>query len=281
MSLLYSSQYFDGVFSSQATGCPSLTIVAGAHSRNFPYYGDAPWDNVLLSIDGQHYQQTVRQPGLVRFNVDLTVEKGTTVSIVIIDGPLVSVHSGEEVPARVELRFIARSQTVRQEGKRYNLFDFAWVPGLRWHPFSIDSGEATVALNGKQSFFPTVTGAIEHGLQSNFRADRFAFFYDYLAVVSAGEAYTYVSYRTRPCGTGLFANILDWYMARFASTNVTFREGREIQGNDRQFGDPTKAEVVFENNVFLKKARLRRQLVVCRDGLGASATGLREIFELI
>ena len=54
-----------------------------------------------------------------------------------------------------------------------------------------------------------------------------------------------------------------------------------MKGNDRQVGDPAKAEVVFENAVFLKKAKLRRQLVVCHDGFGASATGLREIFEVI
>lgn len=282
MCLLYSSQYFDGVFSSKAPGCPSLTLVAGTHSRNFPYYNEPPWDNVLLSLNGEQYQQTVRQPGLVRFEIDPTVEKGTTAALVIIDGPLISVRSGEEVAAHVEIRIVVRSQSVRQEGKRYNVFDFAWVPGLRWHPFSVESGEATVALNGKQSLFPTVAGAIEHGVQSNLRADQFAFFYDYLAVVQpAREGYTYVSYRTRPCGTGLFANILDRYLARFASSNVTFREGKQMEGDDRQVGDPAKTEVLFENTVFLKKAKLRRQLVVCRDRFGASATGLREIFEVV
>jgi hypothetical protein len=128
-----------------------------------------------------------------------------------------------------------------------------------------------------------VAGQIEHGQQSNLRAKNFAYYYDYQALVRPSPtAYAYVCFKAHALSSGLFGRTLDRYLVRYASEELTLANGLAVQGNHfavRSCGREDKCMVLFENQVELKLATLRRQLVATRDGDNASLTGLREIFE--
>jgi hypothetical protein len=280
MSLLYQSEYCNSVVAAVGTDGMRLSLVAGSHGRNFPYFGEYPWDNVLLCVGEQKFQKTLRNGSLVRFHLDTSMDHGKENCSMVLDGSLISITLGKELPVHVEINMVAMSFPARQEGKEYNLLDITWMPGLRWHPFRIESGVAKVQVGGEQWVFDHAAGHIEHGLQSNFRSDNFAFYYDYQALVRPGsDAYTYVSFQTHALGRQLFSRLLDRYLVRFASEELTFLEGEIAQGNPHRVALSGDVAVLLENVVDLKLCRLRRQLVGCHDNSGAFLTGLREIFE--
>jgi hypothetical protein len=280
MPLLYQSEYFNSVIAAVRADGMRLSLVAGSHGTNFPYFGEDPWDNVLICVGDQQFQQTLRNRSLVRFDIDTSVGQERENCSLVLDGSLISVKMGQEVPVHVQINMIALSFPARQEGNEYNLLGISWVPGLRWHPFSIQSGVATVRIGDEQWVFDHARGQIEHGLQSNFRSASFAFYYDYQALVQPGvDAYTYLSFQTHALGRQVFSRLLDQYLIRFASEELTFLDGEVVQGNPHQVGISGDVAVLFENFVDLKLCRLRRQLVGCHDKSGAFLTGLREIFE--
>ena len=280
MSLLYQSEYFNSVIAAVRADGMRLSLVAGSHGTNFPYFGEDPWDNVLICVGDQQFQQTLRNRSLVRFDIDTSMGQEKENCSLVLDGSLISVKMGKELPVHVQINMVAISFPARQEGKECNLLDISWVPGLRWHPFSIKSGVATVQIGDEQWVFDHACGQIEHGMQSNFRSDSFAFYYDYQALVRPGtEAYTYLSFQTHALGHQVFSRLLDQYLIRFASEELTFLDRGVVQGNPHQVGISGDITVLFENFVDLKLCRLRRQLVGCHDKSGGFLTGLREIFE--
>jgi hypothetical protein len=280
MSFLYQAEYFNSVVAAVRADGMRFSLVAGTHGESFPYFGEDPWDNVLLCVGDQKLQQTLRNRSLVRFDIDASLDRGKENCSLVLDGSLTSVESGKELPVHIQIDMVAMSFPARQEGKEYNLLDVSWLPGLRWHPFSIQSGVATVQVGDEQWVFDHATGQIEHGLQSNFRSESFAFYYDYQALVRPGaNAYTYLSFQTHALGRGFFSRLLNQYLTRFASEELTFLDGKVVRGNPHQVGISDDLAVLFENVVDLKLCRLRRQFVGCHDKSGGFLTGLREIFE--
>jgi hypothetical protein len=91
--------------------------------------------------------------------------------------------------------------------------------------------------------------------------------------------YTYLSFRTHACDRGVFGSLLESYLNRFASEDFTLFDGKSVDGNHHGTGVSGDVTVLFENVVNLKRAKLRRQFVVCHDDVGAPLTGIREIFE--
>jgi hypothetical protein len=75
MSLLYQSEYFDSVVSSEVASTPQFTLVAGTHTNDFPYWGDEPLDNVLLRVADERLEQTLRSQTLVRLRLGRAAER--------------------------------------------------------------------------------------------------------------------------------------------------------------------------------------------------------------
>ena len=283
MPFIYETEYVNSVFSGMNREGVRLDLIAGTHRKDFPYYGDAPWDNVLLSVDSRRIQQTVRLPGLIRFDPYPGTLDGTCSCHLTINGLTTFVDSQQQIEIDLQMDMVLVSLRARQEAKHYNFLDIRKIPGLRWHPFVIERAQAAVRIGEEQWLFENVTGQIEHGQQSNLRAKNFAYYYDYQALVCPGPtAYTYVCFKTHALSSGRFGRTLDRYLVRYASEELTLANGLAVQGNQHQVrsgGREDNCTVLFENQVELKLATLRRQLVATRDGENASLTGLREIFE--
>ncbi len=283
MPFLYETEYVNSVFAGINNDGVRLDLIAGTHGKDFPYYGDEPWDNILLSIDSRRIQQTVRVPGLVRFEPDLGTIDGTSHARLTIKGPITLVDSHQQIDLDLEIDMALVSFRARQEAKRYNFLDIRKIPGLRWQPFVTERARARVRIEEQHWVFENITGQIEHGQQSNLCAKSFAYYYDYQTLVRPSPTtYVYVCFTTHALSSGLFGRTLDRYLVRYASEELTLANGFAVQGNQhgvRSCGREDNCTVLFENQVELKLATLRRQLVATRDGENASLTGLREIFE--
>jgi hypothetical protein len=285
MCFLYQSEYVDSVFAGINRDGVRLDLIAGTHHKDFPYYGDEPWDNILLSVDSRRIQQTVRVPGLVRFNPYLGTIDGTCDARLTVKGPAIFVDSHRQIDVDLQIDMTLVSLPARQEAKRYNFLDIRKIPGLRWHPFVTERAQGAVGIGKQQWLFENLTGQVEHGQQSNLRAKNFAYYYDYQALVRPSPtAYVYVCFKTHALSSGLFGRALDRYLVRYASEELTLTNGLAVQGNQYAVQSCEREDncaVLFENQVELKLATLRRQLVATRDGESATLTGPREIYETL
>jgi hypothetical protein len=274
----YRAEYVNGVFRAQCDSGETLIMVAGSHSENFPYFGDAPWDNVLLVVGENRYQQTVRSPGLVQFQFDTSLENQSGPATIQISGDLIDVSTGAPVTVSLNLEGIVTGFAIRQEGR---LLD--GLPGLVWHPFELNEAAGELRIGSTDRRLTLGSGQIEQGKESNFKSPLFAFYYDFVSIAKAApENFEYVWFQTHALDHSWFGKLLDDYLTRHASEEITFSDGNQTGGNPQNVIRPQKSDsavVVVENRVALKLATLRRQLIQTTDSAGDALFGMREIFE--
>ena len=115
--------------------------------------------------------------------------------------------------------------------------------------------------------------------------NEFAFYFDYLSAVNLESSpYEYVWFETHALDQSILGKLLDDYLVRYASEELTFQGGELMCGNAGGVVRPAKEDdsvVVLENRVQLKLAMLRRQLIRTRTSTGQSLSGLREVFKRI
>ena len=278
MSVLYEAEYINTVLKAVNQSGESLELVAGSHSRNFPYFQDEPWDNVLLAVGAARYEQTIRSQGLVGFEFNTNLENQSAAGRIEIAGSLNDASGGPAANVQLVIEGDITGFEARQEGR---LFD--GLPGMRWHPFALTAGTARLQLGSLSLQFSTVAGQIEHGKLNNLDGDEFAFDYDYLSAVNLESSpYEYVWFETHALDQSILGKLLDDYLVRYASEELTLQDGELLCGNPGGVVRPAKEDdsvVLLENRVPLKLAVLRRQLVRTRGSSGVTLSGLREIFE--
>jgi phospholipase C len=278
LGLEYEAEYRNGSFRALCESGEELIFVAGSHNQNFLYFGDAPWDNVLLLIGRDRYQQTVRTPGLVQLQFDTELENSPGPAMIAISGTLQ--RSLGAAPVSVNLRIAG---TVRGFSPRNEGLISEGGPGFMWHAFEFSSGSGEALIGSTRLAIVAASGQMEHGRVKNFKASAFAFYWDYLSVVQAPSwPYEYVRFQAHAIKQTGFGKLLESYLSKHAVAEVTSESGLETDGNPHGVVRPDNADssvVIIENEVPLKLAILRRQLIRTTAGAGEELFGLREIFE--
>lgn len=282
----YRSTYKNMVVSGETAAGDEFALIAGTHAPDFPFYGDRPWDNGLLYLGGEGYHFTHRVQGRA-LALEIDTESARSTGRIRYDGEMKPAEGGD--PVRVELSIPVRVDRhgKHQLGRPYAFLGGAMAEkfaGMRWRPYELEAGGGSISVaNGPSADVANLHGEIEHGHLVNFKVDRFAFSYDYVSLAAPGDdGYTFIDFRAEPLDpSGVIGYLLDEYMKRFASATVTL-DGESYDENIYDVDRPPQRDasvVLFENEVDLELAVLRRQMIRTRDARGNVLYGLREIFE--
>lgn len=278
---VYRASYVDLVLSAESPR-GTVTLVAGAHTRGFPYFDTEPWDNCLLRIGDDGYTFTGRTPGAslrFEFDVDQDAPRGK----IWFDGEMRSARDGTQVPIELELEIALVPRPTRLLGESYNFLELDDMLGLAWTPYELSGARGTVRIDGDEIALDGIRGACERGRLTNLKAHAFAIKYEYVAVACPGDdGYGIINFTSHALhGDGVLGTALDWYLRRSASALLTLERGKLTDGNPRGVYCPPQDDpmvALFENEVDLGPAVLRRQMIETRDHSGRRVFGLREIF---
>ena len=281
--IFFDSEYVNMAMAGE-TGSGDFALIAGSHDADFPYWGTQPWDNGLLLVAGEGYHFTHRtQRVALVIDANLGQEHGS--GEIRYQGLMERASDGEQVEVDLSIPMKLTRFGIYQLGKRYNFLDCEKIPGMSWQPFQIEAETATVQIEGSDPIEITgINGELENGIVSNLRAADFALSYDYVSVAAPGDnGYGFVDFVSHPLyRNGVLGDILEWYMVRYASESLTLYDGQVYDGNAFDVYRPPQGDatvVLFENNVDLGLANLRRQMIATTDSWGTTLYGLREIFE--
>jgi hypothetical protein len=261
-----------------------VALIAGSHSKDFPYYGTEPWDNGLLLVDGEGYFFTHRRQGEY-LTIDLDTHSEVSDGQILYSGPMIRSSDNAEVRVTISFPIHATQMRARQLGKQYNFLDIEEIPGMRWQPYLMEGATGSVQIGEDEVVqVKNLRGEIEEGITSNLRAEEFAFSYDYISVARPGEdGYAFVDFVSHALDPeSTIGALLEPIISLAASASVTLENGEDIKGNVHDVRRPSQSDssvVLFETSVDLGLADLRRQMIQTQDGDGKMLYGLREIFE--
>lgn len=292
-TLLFESAYRNFVLAGRSP-VGDVALVAGTHSRSFPYVGTAPWDNGLLWVGGRGYHFSHRANGghlIIRADLGAGPSSGT----ITYRGPMTRAADGTHVHVDLRLSVALAPQPPRQLGRLSEWLIQRWGVGspwsgggaslgMRWRPASL-SGNGTISVGGSEPVVVDgIAGELEDGQTRSFASPRLAFAYDYVALAAPEpHGYAFVDFVSHALDRSTaLGRALDAYVSRTASVSITIAGTTAQAGNVRSVVRPPAADgsvVLFENRVDLSLAVLRRQMIVSRDGAGRTLYGLREIFE--
>jgi hypothetical protein len=278
---IYEASYVDLVLSAESAR-GTVALVAGSHTRSFPYVETEPWDNCLLLIGDAGYTFNGRTQG-ASLHFEFDVEQPAPQGTIRFDGEMRSASDGQ--PAQIELEIaiaLARLPT-RLLGESYNFLELDGMVGMRYTPYGLSGEAGRVRVAGAEVALGKIRGACERGMLTNLQAQDFALKYEYVGVACPGDdGYGMVNFTSHTLfDGGLLRSALDCYLRKSASALMTIEDGKLTDGNPHGVYCPPQddpAVVLFENEVDLGPAVLQRQMIKTRDRAGRALHGLREIF---
>lgn len=277
----YRSSYVDLVLEANSPR-GTVTLVAGSHTQHFPYFGTEPWDNCLFRVADAGYTFTGRVQGAaLRFDFDL--EQPAPRGVIRFTGEMRRAGDGAPVAIELELPIALTPLRTRLLGEPYNVLELEGALGLAWAPFELTGDAGRLRIAGAELAVTGIRGVCERGVLTNLDARDFAIKYDYVAVACPGDdGYGVIDFTSHALHRdGLFGSALDWYLRKSASAQLTIDHGKLTDGNPRGVYSPPQedaAALLFETEVDLGAATLRRQMIATRDRSGRALHGLREIF---
>lgn len=278
---VYRASYIDLVLAAESAR-GTVSLVAGAHTRGFPYFDTAPWDNCLLLVGDTGYTFNGAVPGAaLRFDFDL--EQPAPRGAIRFDGEMRRAGDGQPVHIELVITVAFTPLPTRLLGESYNFLELDGMIGMEYTPFALSGEIGSVRIAGADVALTKIRGACERGVLTNLRAHDFAIRYEYVGVACPGDSgYALVNFTSHTLyHDSLLASALDWYLRRSASAMMTIEDGKVIDGNPHGVYSPPQddaAVVLFENQVDLGPAVLQRQMIRTRDRSGRALHGLREIF---
>ena len=278
---LYRASYVDLVLSAESER-GNVTLVAGSHTRSFPYFDTEPWDNCLLRIGDAGYTYTGRVTReALRFEFD--PEQAAPRGAIRFSGEMRSARDGRPVAIELDIPVALTPLPTRLLGEAYNFLELDGMLGLKWTPYELAGERGTVRVAGSELALDGVRGACERGVLTNLKAHDFAIKYEYVGVACPGaDGYGVINFTSHTLFQGgVLSDALDWYLRKSASAMLTIEPGKLTDGNPRGVYSPPQddpAVALFENEVDLGPAVLRRQMIETHDRSGRVLHGLREIF---
>jgi hypothetical protein len=278
---VYRASYIDLVLAAESAR-GTVALVAGSHTRGFPYFDTAPWDNCLLLVGDTGYAFNGPVSGAaLRFEFDL--EQPAPRGTIRFDGEMRRASDGQPVRIELAISVAFTALPTRLLGESYNFLELDGMIGMEYTPFALSGEIGSVRIAGAEVVLGKIRGSCERGRLTNLRAHDFAIRYEYVGVACPGDrGYGVVNFTSHTLRSGgLLAGALDWYLQRSASARMTIEDGKVIDGNPHGVYSPPQddaAVVLFENQVDLGPAVLQRQMIETRDRSGRVLHGLREIF---
>jgi hypothetical protein len=278
---LYHASYVDLVLAATSER-GTVSLIAGSHTRSFPYFDTAPWDNCLLLIGDAGYTFNGRTPG-ASLRLDLDMEQSAPRGTIRFSGEMRSASDGQLVPIELEIAVVLSPFPTRLLGECYNFLKLDGMLGLKWTPYELAGALGRVRVAGAEIALEKIRGSCERGVLTNLKAHDFAIKYEYVAVACPGDdGYGLINFTSHSLfGGGVLSRTLDWYLRKSASALLTIEGGKLTDGNPRGVYSPPQddpAVTRFENEVDLGPAVLSRQMIETRDRSGRVLYGLREIF---
>jgi len=278
---LYHASYVDLVLSAESER-GAVSLVAGSHTRGFPYFDTVPWDNCLLLIGDAGYTFTGRTQGVAlcfAFDVADPAPRGT----IRFDGEMRRARDGQAVHVELEIAIALVPYPPRLLGESYNFLELDGMVGMKYTPYRLTGEVGRVRVAGAEVAFGKIRGACEHGALTNLKAHDFAIRYDYVGVACPGDhGYGLIDFTSHALfSDGLLSSVLEWYLKRSASALLTIEAGTLTEGNPHGVYSPPQddpAVVLFQDEVDLGPAVLQRQMIQTHDRAGRALWGLREIF---
>ena len=278
---IYHGSYVDLVLCAESEQ-GTVTLVAGSHTRGFPYADTEPWDNCLLLIGEAGYTFTGRTQGAslrFEFDVDQPAPRGKIRFI----GEMLRAGDGRPVAIDLEITIALTALPTRLLGESYNLLELDGMVGMKYTPYELSGEIGRVRVAGAEVTLQKIRGACEHGVLTNLKSHDFAIKYEYVGVACPGDdGYGLVNFTSHTLfDGGPLRSALDCYLRKSASALMTIEPGKLTDGNPRGVYSPPQDDpdvLLFENEVDLGLATLKRQMIKTRDRAGRVLHGLREIF---
>lgn len=260
----------------------TVTLVAGSHTRNFPYFETLPWDNCLLQIGDAGYTFTGRVTGAA-LRLELDLEAAEPRGAIRFTGEMRRAGDGAAVAIELDIAIALTPYPTRLLGEPCSFLQLDGMLGMAWTPYQLTGERGRVRVDGAELALDGICGVCERGQLTNLRAPAFAIAYDYVAVACPGDdGYGLIDFTSHaPHAGSVLGRALDRYLRRSASVLLTIEPGKLTDGNPRGVDAPPQedpAVVRFENEVDLGPAVMRRQMIETRDRAGRVLYGLREIF---
>lgn len=277
----YHASYVDLVLGAESER-GTVALVAGSHTRSFPYVGTEPWDNCLLLVGDTGYTFTGRTQGAeLRFAFD--VEQDAPRGTIRFAGEMRRASDGQPVPIELEIAIALSPFPTRLLGESYNFLELDGLVGMKYTPYALSGEAGKVRVAGVEVVLSKIRGACERGVLTNLTAHDFAIKYEYVGVACPGDdGYGLVDFTSHTLYDGsLLTSALDCYLKKSASALMTIERGKLTDGNPRGVYSPPQDDptvVLFEDEVDLGRAVLKRQMIQTRDRAGRTLHGLREIF---
>jgi hypothetical protein len=278
---IYNASYVDLVLCAQSDR-GTVALVAGTHARGFPYVDSEPWDNCLLLVGDAGYTFNGRTQGAA-LRLELEVEQAAPRGTIRFDGEMKRASDGRLVPIKLEIAVALSPLPTRLLGECYNFLELEGMLGLAWTPYELSGELGSVRVAGADVALQKIRGSCERGVLTNLKAHDFAIKYEYVAVACPGDdGYGLINFTSHSLfGGSVLSRTLDWYLRKSASALLTIERGKLTDGNPHGVYSPPQddpAVTLFENEVDLGPAVLRRQMIRTRDRSGRALYGLREIF---
>jgi len=260
---LYRSNYLNTFLSGRLEDGREVALVAGAHSRYFPYHNPrSGFDDVLLVVGSE----TLRVSG--RHISSLGISLGPRDSASVFYNGRAYARSGAAIQLDFHFNLFARVHAARPQG--------VGIPhlmlGLLWQP-ALVVGSGTITIHDDRFRVVNVVGEMERGTLTNVRSRFFQFGYEYFATARTGGApVAYVTFRTYELHPGL-AGLIVRAMQRIhpSRESVTMSGDRLVEGDPNEVnpGGLEKLEPVVGHTINLGPASISRGIV--RVGQGDSA----------
>jgi hypothetical protein len=251
---LYRSGYLNTFLVGRLEDGRDLALVAGTHSRHYPYaHPYSKWDDVLLAVGADTYLVSGRQIS------SLGLALGPRdVASVFYHGRAFS-RSGAAVQLDFNFNLFARLYPMRPQGLGLRPL----LLGLNWQP-ALVVGTGSVTLHDRRVRVPHVVGEMERGSLTNLRSRFFEFGYEYLSAARPDVPACYVEFQTFALRTGLSGLPLRTLLRLAPARESLTLEGSRPEPGDRLTLKPLASEAVtrvLAHDVNLGPAIIHRELV--------------------
>jgi hypothetical protein len=269
----YRAGYLNAFLTGRVADGREFALVAGTHSRHYPYYHPkSKWDDVLLVVGAETYIVSGRRVS------SLGLALGPRDAASVFYNGRASARSGAAVQLDFHFNLFARTYPPRPQGigTRYAVLGLLWQPALV-------VGTGSLTIHDTRMRVHQVIGEIERGGLTTLRGRWFEFGYDYLAAVRERDTPAVcVDFRTYALHRGRRGLLLRWLLRLHPAAELVTLGPERIEPGDPYAVRPqheADLRVLLENRVDLGPATIARQ-VVRFDDPGPAGFGFREIFSV-
>ena len=266
---IYRSTYLNTVLAGDTEDGRPFALVAGTHSRNYPFRDHkSRWDDLLLLIGDEVLTVSARHIS----DLGITLNDGKDACIFFHGRASTPRGAAINVDLSINLEPHVLPPLAQGLGFRYLLLGLLWQPALV-------RGSGSITVREKRVRITNVNGEMERGALTNVSLKAFQFSYKYTALAKSNHRSAYVEFTAGALHEGLLGlPVTSMLRVQPVHVSSTITQDGYVEG-DRDCLLPLPGErvtVLASNRVELGPARAIRELIRVGDG-AAARDGLREI----